>query len=75
MIWHCLYYGPTYWIVIQNMIEIDYEAQKYHQGVALYAIIMYFGVNFILSNQLFKEPAFIQKLTIKTIKDVGYILI
>ena len=52
-----------------------YEVQKYQQGVALYAIIMYFGVNFILSNQLFKEPAFIQKLTIKTIKDVGYILI
>ena len=59
IVWHLLYYGPTYFMVIQNMIEVDYDQQLTHQWLAVYAIIMYFAVIFFLSNQLFPEPAFI----------------
>ena len=27
IIWHFAYYGPTYFIVIQSMIKIDYQSQ------------------------------------------------
>ena len=43
--------------------------------MAVFAIVMYFGVYFYFANQLFQEFAFIQQLTIRTITDLQYIII
>ena len=59
IIWHIAYYGPTYWIVIQNMVNRDDKSQEGQLAMAVYAMIMYSTVNFYLSNQLFTQAAFI----------------
>ena len=59
IMYHVLYYGPTYFIVINSLYEIDKDNQNGQMMGAGFAVLMYFFTNFYFSNQIFSHPAYI----------------